>query len=108
MGFYPQQKEHRVLLDKLAKKAADEQKLRVWSIVVRLRDGNVCFVCGRFGVEAHHIISKRYKATRYDVDNGVSLCIRPLGDRCCHRAAHNHLLKFSRDAAGRLIWERAT
>lgn len=48
----------------------------LWSKAVKERDGHKCRVpsCRRAGVDPHHIISKRYANTKFDVDNGVTLC----------------------------------
>jgi hypothetical protein len=52
-----------------------------WSDAVLLRDGGCTFPHGSFGIRcwgklaAHHVILRRHKATRHDVDNGTALCI---------------------------------
>lgn len=69
--------------------------LRRWSLLVRLRDGFMCFMCERKCrrvssksdplswtevAEAHHIMPKaKHPETAYDLDNGITLCWR------CHR-----------------------
>ena len=56
-----------------SKKEAD----RVWSLAVRERDGNQCQVRGcdaTSRVFAHHIFSRRHLATRWDLDNGFTIC----------------------------------
>ncbi|MCP4569178.1 MAG: hypothetical protein GY841_16510 [FCB group bacterium] len=56
---------------------------RLWSLIVR--SAGECLVCGKPGTEradglkvkgldAHHLISRRYPKYRYDVHNGVCLC----------------------------------
>lgn len=51
---------------------------RLWSMIVRARD-RACVRCGeRFGLEAAHIIGRRYRGTRWDPANGRALC------RTCH------------------------
>ena len=56
----------------------------LFSDYIRARDGHTCRRCGRRHgkLEAHHIISRRYNATRYLGINGVTLCF------ACHRWVH--------------------
>ena len=50
---------------------------RLFSLAVRERDGNECRECGsHFRVQCAHIISRRYDATRWSLDNAVALCAR--------------------------------
>jgi len=53
----------------------DRKKLRQWSIDVRARDGNKCAVCGtdKF-LQAHHLIPKEIRESRFEIDNGIALC----------------------------------
>ena len=48
----------------------------LWSKVVRERDNYTCQHCGRHHkqVQAAHIFSRNNKSTRWDPDNGVTLC----------------------------------
>jgi len=57
---------------------------RDWKIKVRERDGNKCTKCGSTKkIHAHHIISwEENKMLRFEVDNGVLLCIS------CHNSLH--------------------
>ena len=52
------------------------------------RDNNTCVYCGDKAVDVHHIISRRYRKIRHDVDNGISLC------RKCHIEAEKHPAEF--------------
>ena len=54
--------------------------LKIWSTHVRLRDKE-CQICGRTErLQAHHLFSKQfYKALRYDITNGITVCAS------CHR-----------------------
>lgn len=61
-----------------------------WSRDIRDRDGYVCQKCrtqhatNSQGLHAHHLFTKSIKATRHDLDNGVSLCL------ACHMRAHQY------------------
>ena len=48
----------------------------LWSKIVRRKFGNQCAVCGATPVQAHHIFTRTYKSTRWDIDNGVALCYK--------------------------------
>ena len=65
----------------------NQLKFRKWSLAVRNRDGNKCIDCGitKVKLHAHHLIPlKECMNTQleYDVNNGVTLCIR------CHKNRH--------------------
>ena len=62
------------------KKAADA----LWSKYIRLRDRDTCQRCRRPGNQPHHIFSRRHLGTRYDPENGVTLCFY-----CHHVIAHS-------------------
>lgn len=56
-----------------------------WRLLVFERDEFKCQDCGKVGGElnAHHIKTfKQFPEHRYDIDNGVSLCVK------CHRLRH--------------------
>ena len=65
---------------------ADAVKLARWADQVRYRDRERCRVCGVKTVrtialdpkrgEAHHIVSRTNPVTRYDVRNGLHVCLR--------------------------------
>jgi hypothetical protein len=47
-----------------------------WSKLVKLRAGNKCEYCMRqTNLNSHHIFSRSKKSTRWDVLNGVCLCV---------------------------------
>ena len=49
--------------------------LAMWSKAVKVRDGFKCMYCGsRTGLESHHIFKVQHSATKYDLDNGITLC----------------------------------
>jgi hypothetical protein len=58
--------------------------LELWSLFVRLRDGNRCIVCrSRKDLFAHHIVRKSFLVeARFQTGNGITLC------KVCHRQPH--------------------
>ena len=47
-----------------------------WSQAVKKRSGHKCEVCGKEeGLNSHHIVGRTNRTTRWDVRNGVTLCI---------------------------------
>ena len=55
-------------------KVLEETLDRLWSKIVKQRAGS-CAKCGRkLTLNAHHIIGRRNKRTRWDLDNGICLC----------------------------------
>jgi hypothetical protein len=69
----------------------------VWSRLVKARADHRCEVCGAKGTEAHHLIGRVNKATRYAMENGLCLCSE------CHRLAHG---PFRGAFLGLLGWDR--
>lgn len=64
---------------KTNRKKLDEKALKVWSQIVRLPQK--CVICGKqqstlskVVFQAHHIVSRRYAAGRWSLENGVCLC----------------------------------
>lgn len=48
----------------------------LWSKLVKLKAGNKCEYCGKTeGLNSHHIFSRSNRTTRWDDENGVSLCV---------------------------------
>ena len=63
---------------------------RLFSLAIRERDGWACRHCGStYLVQCAHIISRRYNATRWSLDNAVCLCAK-------------HHMKWTHDPLG---WE---
>lgn len=64
------------------KRGLKAERLRMhkeWADKVKERDGYKCFVCGKEDklLNAHHLLPKeRYPSLKYDVLNGISLCVR--------------------------------
>ena len=47
-----------------------------WSEAVKKRAGYKCEVCGKdMGLNSHHIVGRTNRTLRWDVKNGVSLCV---------------------------------
>ena len=73
-------------------KTTNKQKLKaecdaLWSKIVRTKADRRCqgitltlAPCQRAGTDAHHILSRKYTATRWIIENGLCLC----------RQHHNH------------------
>lgn len=74
---------------------------KIWSKSVK-KKYPCCIACGRTtSLNAHHIFSRSYMNTRWDVDNGVTLCFR------CHLyGAHQKYEEF-RDKIIELIGSEA-
>lgn len=59
-----------------------KQKLRdkadkLWSQAIFKKIGGKCEKCGKSeGLAAHHIFSRRYSKTRYNLENSLLLCIQ--------------------------------
>ena len=60
-------------------KKTERQKLEkklddLWRRCIQVRD-KTCRICNHDGrLEAHHIMGRRHKATRWDIENGILLC----------------------------------
>lgn len=67
-------KNTKVYKKKLARKE-DKKLLKNWANKVKMLDGNKCAICGRTDrLNAHHILPREYKPTRYWTLNGIALC----------------------------------
>ena len=54
----------------------DDYLLSLWRVIVKLRAGYKCEYCGSTkNLNSHHVFSSTNYALRYDVDNGVCLCV---------------------------------
>ena len=76
---------------KARKKQSERSKKKslcdtLFSEAVRLRDESTCRYCGKTTkmAQAHHIFSRNHMSTRYDLDNGVTLCYY------CHMMVAHH------------------
>ena len=65
---------------------------KVWARQVKQRDHHRCIRCGRgspdWQVHAAHIFGRRSKATRTNLDNGLTLCVE------CHKWNHENPAEF--------------
>lgn len=64
---------------------------KLWSIKIRERDGK-CLKCGNTSsLQAAHILSRKNLNIRFDLENGLTLCIR------CHLYwAHKEPIEFTK------------
>lgn len=78
-----------VTKESILQRASSEYK--IWRISVFKRDLFTCQHCGSFGewnLNAHHIIPfSADKSLRFDVNNGITLCVK------CHKLEHLRLSK---------------
>ena len=70
------------------------KKDREWANDVKNRDGWACVICGnKDKPNAHHILVRERHSYKYEVDNGITLCVlHHLFSR--HISAHNASLPF--------------
>jgi hypothetical protein len=58
------------------RKGIDGKLDTAWSLLVKLRAGMKCEYCGKkTHLNSHHIYSRSKKSTRWDLKNGISLCV---------------------------------
>jgi 5-methylcytosine-specific restriction endonuclease McrA len=63
---------------------AIKKKLDVlWSQIIRKRNNGFCEVCGKPAQNSHHIVGRKNLLFRWDLRNGVNLCIS------CHMFGKN-------------------
>lgn len=79
-----------------------------WGKTIKERDGNVCTVCGKPSkvLNAHHIIPKRNKDTRYEIMNGISLCYvhHKMGNEGAHQNAVWFTLWLQKNRPEQYTW----
>ena len=57
-------------------KGIDKKLDDAWSKAVKERDGWKCCYCGTDkNLNSHHIYSRSKKSTRWELDNGITLCV---------------------------------
>ena len=60
---------------KISKRKITKERDTIWSDRVKMRARGKCEKCGKtLRLQAHHIFSRRYGATRHLLLNGVCLC----------------------------------
>lgn len=71
--------------------ALEDQADALWSKAVKKRDGHRCVRCGsRKGLESAHGLPRTYRATRWELRNGLAMCWD------CHRLwAHRFPHEFT-------------
>lgn len=58
------------------KKPGDQQLIDLWAKAVKIYDSFRCAYCGKTtNLNSHHIFSRSNKSTRYDLHNGITLCV---------------------------------
>jgi len=78
---------------KTSRKLLEKRLDTAWSESVRKRDV-VCQKCGGGGcLQAHHVFSRRNRSLRWDVENGVTLCL-PCHKWWAHRCIGDFYLWF--------------
>lgn len=72
---------------KPSKKTVKNKLDTVWSKLVKLQAGNKCEVCGNSEtLNSHHIVGRRNLRLRWEVMNGVCLCVKhhKFGNQSAH------------------------
>ena len=50
---------------------------KAWALKIKERDGFKCIVCGSdHYLNSHHLIPRERKDTKFDINNGVTLCVK--------------------------------
>jgi len=58
------------------RKALEKQLDEAWSKAVKIKAGYSCEYCrNKQNLNSHHIYSRVKKTTRWDLDNGICLCV---------------------------------
>ena len=68
------------------KKSIKKKCDTLWSRIIRSKEH--CEMCGGLGKNAHHVIGRINYSLRWDLRNGVCLCVG------CHFKAHNYPISF--------------
>ena len=71
----------------LEKQIRHSKKYNKWRKAVLERDNHTCKLCGEKGITAHHIIPFEYVSTRFELNNGLTLC------KSCHNKIHKGVEK---------------
>jgi len=67
---------------------------KAWALKVKERDGFKCIVCGsKLYLNSHHLFPRERKDTKFDLSNGVTLCVKHhMFSRIL--SAHNNPIEF--------------
>ena len=88
----PQKKRKKRSFD-TSKSLVSEKLDLLWSSAIKIRDKQKCQVCGSMqSLNSHHIITRKNKSVRFDLDNGITLC------------AKHHKLDSRQSAHGNPLW----
>ena len=83
------EKKQRTAKNKTPRKDISKLLDVAWSAKVKERDGFMCQKCGSKDkqLNSHHIFSRSHKSTRWDIDNGITLCAgcHTLGNGSAHK-----------------------
>ncbi|MCF7875366.1 MAG: hypothetical protein K9L99_05855 [Candidatus Omnitrophica bacterium] len=77
------------------KKTLENKLDKLWAEAIKLRAGYRCEYCGNINnLNSHHIFTRSRKATRWELNNGVCLCVS------CHTfsskfSAHKAPIEFT-------------
>ena len=84
-------------MKKKSRKTITRELNRLWSLIVKERAGNRCEICGKTtGLNSHHIFGKKSQIKRFDIDNGICLCIshHTYGQVCAHSTSYDGQKEF--------------
>jgi len=63
-------------MKKQTKKALKKKVDELWAEVIKIKANHKCEYCGKESyLNSHHIFSRSNHSTRWDIDNGVCLCV---------------------------------
>ena len=70
---------------------------KLWSDLIKVRADNKCEVCGnKLGLNSHHINGKKSDALRFDLSNGICLCMghHTFGQISAHSTSYEGQKRF--------------
>ena len=88
---------------KISKKRMDD----LWALAVKSKAKNKCEYCGKTTtLNSHHIFSRSNMATRWDINNGICLCVshHVFGTMSAHKAPIE-FVEFLKEKRGELWYE---
>ena len=78
MSILKRGRKMKISIKQLGNKALNEQREldEAWATTIKARDNWRCAICGNdYAPNAHHIVPRENKQFRYELDNGISLCL---------------------------------